>query len=198
MTIALFVESIFFCLAVLAVISFFLRRQSGRTQDELKLLLRHIEMQLVENLFDPREEARLRSDMSVPAFRSAQRARLRGLKEQVGRFSHNASLFLEWSNHEYSHLAAKNRTHFDTRDDLLVRVIEIAGAVKSYAFRAAFKIHVWRVLLLVPGMPAPSLSELREIRGRDIVHAYEQLKGVVGQLSLMCGVEQFEVMDSAL
>lgn len=171
-----------------------------RTVDELALMLRHIDLPLLERLLDPQEEAGLRRLKSARAFRLAQIGRLAAAGEQLGRVSHNAAAFRRWGVAEFKKIEPKNRTAFDKRDVLIIEVIRYATEVKRHAFYAAAKIRFWQLMMIArwPMLPSPSLSDLREVLGVDWLNSYEQLTGAAAQLMHNDGPEAYDQVMAAL
>jgi hypothetical protein len=159
-----------------------------------------VDLRLLEDLLDPAVEARLRTELSAHAFRRLQSRRIRAACEQIRRLSNNASVFLQWANSEYAGIAHKGCTHFDDKDSLVVSLIHIAAEVKNSAWWALVKLRFWRAMLvqLWPFLPSPSLSDLREVYGKDILRAYETLTSSAGELLIARGGEHYEKMRAAL
>jgi hypothetical protein len=173
---------------------------TGIDAGSVSLFLSHVDLHLLETLLDPAEEARLRSELSARAFRRLQRQRIIGACEQIRRVSNNASVFLQWANAEYAGIAHKGCTQFDDKDSLVVSLIQIADDVKRSAWWALVKLRFWRAMLvqLWPFLPSPSLSDLREVYGKDILRAYETLTSSAGELLIARGGEHYEKMRAAL
>jgi hypothetical protein len=166
---------------------------------EMPLFLRRVDLQLLEELLDPAEEAKLRRQMSARAFRRVQRGRILAAREQIRRVAHNARIFLRWANEEYKQLAAKNRGDFDDGDRLVLQVIHHAAEAERAAFVVLAKVLVWRLTLvhLWPMLPSPSLYDLREALGRDLLQRYEVLTAAAGQLLLASDRELYELVRAA-
>src|SRR5882672_1014391 len=98
--------------------------------DSIALLVRRVDLRLLEDLLDPQVEATLRTNLSSFAFRRLQRQRILAAREQIERISHNATILLEWGTREYSKIASKGRGQFDGRDLLIVAVIESSCQVR--------------------------------------------------------------------
>jgi hypothetical protein len=166
----------------------------------MALFLRRVDLRLLENLLDPAEEARLRKELSTRAFRRLQRQRILGACEQIRRLANNAGVLLVWANGEYAAIADKGRAQFDANDALLVSVIEAAAQVKSGAWWALLKLRFWRASLvqLWPFLPSPSLSDLREVYGQDLLQSYEALTSSAGELLIVRGGEYYDQVRAAL
>ncbi|HET7871127.1 MAG TPA: hypothetical protein VFL42_01365 [Terriglobales bacterium] len=166
---------------------------------EMPLLLRRIDLQLLDELLDPAEEAKLRRQMSARAFRRAQRGRILAAREQIRRVGHNARIFRKWGNEEYKLLAAKNRGELDDGDHLVLQVIRHAAEAGRAASFVLAKIVLWRMTLLHlwPMLPSPSLYDLRESLGGDLLQRYEMLTASAGQLLLTSDQELYELVRAA-
>ncbi len=176
-----------------------LTASAGNTCD-IALFARRVDINLLEDLLDPAEEARLRKELSAAAFRKLQRKRIMAACEQIKRISHNADVLLDWANREYAKVTHKGRAQFDATDLLIGSVIESAIQVKSGAWWAVLKLRFWRATLvqLWPFLPSPSLSDLREVYGRDLLQAYESLTSSAGELLIAFGTGDYERARAAL
>lgn len=170
--------------------------------DDLPLVLRPVQLEQLEKLFDPRVEADLRRIMSGAAFRRAQRARLRSALEQVRRLSHNAAILRSWANAEYvQRVEPKNRCLLNSGDQAIERIIRTAGGMQRQAFIVILKIEFWRALLLIHGyiMPIPRLADLREMLGFDLLETYQSLTSAACELGLNTyGRDRYEELLAAL
>ncbi|HEX7289471.1 MAG TPA: hypothetical protein VF532_25025 [Candidatus Angelobacter sp.] len=166
---------------------------------ELPLFLRRVDLQLLEELLDPAEEAKLRRQMSARAFRRAQRGRILAAREQIRRIAHNARIFLKWGNEEYKQLAQKNRGDFDDGNHMVLAVIRSAAEVERAALLVLAKVLLWRLTLvhLWTMLPSPSLYDLREAMGGDLLQRYEMLTASAGQLLLASDRELYELVRAA-
>jgi hypothetical protein len=173
---------------------------ASRGVDGIALFVRRVDLRLLEDLLDPQVEAGLRTSLSSFAFRRLQRQRILAAREQIDRISHNATILLEWGTREYSKIASKGRGQFDSRDLLIIAVVESACQVKRGAWWAMLKLRFWRAILVQvwPFLPSPSLSDLREVYGRDLLQAYEGLTSSAGELLLAFGGEQYDEVRAAL
>jgi hypothetical protein len=173
---------------------------TGVDAEGIALFLRRVDLRMLENLLDPAEEAKLRTELSARAFRRLQRQRILGACEQIRRVSNNADVLLRWANSEYARIAHKGRAQFDANDSLVVSIIEAAAQVKSGTWWALLKLRFWRAVLvqLWPFLPSPSLSDLREVYGKDILQTYESLTSSAGELLIVRGGEYYDQVRAAL
>jgi len=167
---------------------------------DLPIFLRRVDLSLLETLLDPMEEARLREEMSAGAFRKAQRQRIRGACEQIRRVSHNAGILLKWATLEFKKIEQKRRGAFEEHDRLIVSVIEAATHAKRSAAWALVKIGLWRAAMMPiwPFLPSPSLSDFREVNGRDLLEDCESLNSLAGQLLLDAGGDHYDQARASL
>lgn len=167
---------------------------------DLALFLRHVDLQTLGELLDPATEATLRSELSARAFRCRQRSRIIAAKEQIGRMHYNAGIFRSWGTGKYKRIAVKNRGRFGDEEQLIVAVIKVADEMRSAAFRALLKLTFWRVCLvhIWPFLPSPSLSDVREALGADLLTRYEALISSVGMLLLGEDEGDYETVRAAL
>jgi hypothetical protein len=169
--------------------------------DDLPLVLRPVQIEQLEKLFDPRQEADLRRDMSAVAFRQAQSVRLRSAMEQVRRLSHNSAILGHWGAAEFVHrVAHKNRCELNSNDQAVERIIQAASSVRRQTLAIMMKITIWRAFLLlhVAVLPIPRLSDLREILGFDLLETYQSLTSAACELGLAYGRERYEELLAAL
>jgi hypothetical protein len=188
------------CLGILYAIVVRRALSRQRSVDELTLLLRHIDLPLLEQLLDPEEEAALRQSKSARAFRDLQIGRMAAAFEHLRRVLHNAAAFRRWGAAEFKKIAHKNRAQFGPRDQLIVEVIRYATEVRKHALCAAVKIMVWRALAIARWsvLPSPSLSDIREVLGVDWLHQYEQLTAAAAQLMHDDGPDCYDRLLAAL
>jgi hypothetical protein len=83
---------------------------------------------------------------------------------------------------------------------LVASVVQSAGDVKRGAWWAMLKLRFWRATLvqLWPFLPSPSLSDLREVHGQDILQGYESLTSSAGELLIAFGGEQYDQVRATL
>jgi hypothetical protein len=166
--------------------------------DDLPLVLRHTNLEQLEQLLDPGAEADLRRGMSGTAFRRFQSHRLRSALEQAGRLSHNATVLQSWANYEYKKIGDKNPAEFSDEDHATIQLIRLASRVKRMTLMMRAKITVWKLMLYLPVVPLPRLADLRELLGADILDSYQSLTSAAGQLGLSQGREKYEHLLAAL
>jgi len=171
-----------------------------RTMEDVEFFLRHSDLHRLENLLDPNEEAILRSQMSLDAFRKLQRKRISAAIEQIGMMSHNSSVLFRCSQNEFSKIRHKASSSLEQQDTVILEVIRLSSTVRRMCIIANFKLRVWRLIVSCsfPFMPIPRLCDLREMLGHDILLGYEHLMSSVGEMSLQYGQERYDQIMSAL
>jgi hypothetical protein len=190
-------------LAVLLLLYAFSARKMTRSYriEDLPLVLRAVNLEQLEKLLDPAEEANLRKTMSHRAFRRTQLSRLGFAMEQAKRLAHNAAILETWANQEFTKkLIFKSRSNFDSADHAVLRVIQNADEIRRQTLLMMSKIFVWRVMLTarIAFMPVPRLADLRELLGYDLLETYESLTSAAGQLGLVYGDREYEQLLAAL
>jgi hypothetical protein len=186
--------------AVFYVISAGKMARSYRIED-LPLVLRSVNIEQLERLLDPGVEADLRRGLSSKAFRGEQVIRLRSAMEQARRLSHNAAILACWANEEFErNVTQKNRGEFTTNDHSLMRVIQTANQLRWQTLAMMLKIGIWRGLLVsrIFFLPVPSVTDLREAFGRDLLDTYQAMTSAAGQLGLSYGEREYEQLLAAL
>jgi hypothetical protein len=163
------------------------RRFPRRSADDLIPFLQSINVDEVAQLFDPGEEAHLRSECSEKDFRVLQRKRLYLADEYLQRMAHNAAVLAEWANTELQ------REHPLTQE-LASELHQRALNVRVYAFFTRFKLNLWLILRLESArlLPATHVADFRECAGIQGLHAYDSLKNAAGSLFLHFGHTGFE------
>ena len=169
------------------------RRFPRRSADDLIPFLQSISADELAQLFDPREEARLRSEIPEKDFRILQRKRLHLADEYLQRMAHNAAVLAEWANTEL------NRQHPLTRE-LASELHRRALNVRVYAFFTRFKLNLWLIFRLESArlLPAPHVADFRECAGIQGLHAYDNLKTAAGSLFAHFGHPEFEHLMQSL
>ena len=175
------VVTITFLVVILRIWRGFPKRSAG----DLIPFLQTISVEELAQLFDPREEARLRSQIPEKEFRILQRKRLHLADEYLQRMAHNAAVLGEWANTEL------NRQHPLTRE-LASELHRRALNVRVYAFFTRFRLNLWLML------PAPHLADFRECAGIQGLNAYDTLKTAAGSLFVHFGYTECEQLMRSL
>jgi len=170
------------------------------TIDDLPLMLRRADVLLLEELLDPQAEAALRKTYSSAAFRAMQTTRIVAAQEQLGRIYHNSEILLRWAHWEDQKVLPKNPVTFTDRDIKTRELLRCAAAVKKDVVGRIVKIGLWRIAMMERWvfLPSPSLSDLRERRGVDILQSYEGMVSAAGHLSISYGQEKYDQMMHSL
>jgi hypothetical protein len=169
--------------------------------EDLPLILRTVNLEKLERLLDPAAEGELRRGLSSAAFRREQVARFDSAMEQARRLSHNAAILESWAHDEFDRtVSAKSRVDFTASDQSILRIMQTANQTRRQTLTMMIKIAIWRALLLlrIPFMPVPSVSDLRELLGRDLLETYQSLTSAAGQLGLAYGEREYEQLLAAL
>ena len=171
----------------LAVMLRLWRQFPKRSVDDIIPFLQGIQGEEVTKLFDPREEASLRSEISEKDFRLLQRKRLYLADEYLRRMAHNAAVLGEWANTELNHRQRLTQ-------ELAFELHRKALKVRVYAFFTRFKLNLWLILRLESArlLPAPHVADFRECAGIQGLRAYDNLKTAAGSLFLHFGYTDFE------
>ena len=125
----------------LAVMLRIWRQFPKRSADDIIPFLQSIQAEEVTKLFDPREEASLRAEISEKDFRLLQRKRLYLADEYLRRMAHNAAVLGEWANTE---LSRQHPLTLELASELHRRALN----VRVYAFFTRFKLNLWLILRL--------------------------------------------------
>jgi hypothetical protein len=103
--------------------------------------------------------------------------------------SHNALILAEWASSERLSPTGDPELDF-MRHELLNSALHVRFytllAILKLRFWIVVKIEIWSVL------PSPSVSDLKEVAGIDVLYAYDRLKSAASHLSLKAGVKYHE------
>jgi hypothetical protein len=170
--------------------------------DELTPLLRPVNVALLSELLDPTEEAKMRSAFPSPTHVHEQRKRMQMAHEQLCRMLRNSRLIGSWSGCERERIAGeKNPSRYNDTDVLIVSVLKVSHEVRRQTLHAILRLAVWRFFLVFAELGlfwVPTLSEIREVGGRDVVMIYEDLTSAAAELILMYGADRYERLIAAL
>src|SRR5947207_7700768 len=95
--ITIFLVGLILLMGIYTVLQF-LGKFPSRTIDDVRLYLRPTELQELEEILDPANEANFQFKLSPAEFRQLQRKRIHLLREYLLRMSHNALVLIEWVN----------------------------------------------------------------------------------------------------
>jgi len=187
--ITIFLVGVILLLAVYTFLQF-LGKFPTRTIDDVKPYLRPTELEELEAILDPANEAGFQCRLSAPEFRQLQRKRIHLMREYLLRMSHNALVLIEWGNMEW--MGPGQRADLDKARRMLAQeLVQAATEFRLYSLLALLKLKLWIVLRLDawPILPSPKVSSLRRLAGIDAVGAYLRLRAAVGYLSEIHGSE---------
>jgi hypothetical protein len=156
-----------------------------RTIEDVTPFLRPAELQELESLLDPGQEASFRIRMAPREFAEWQRRRIHLLREYLLRMCHNSLVLIEWGNME-SLSPAKDAALGEGRRRLAQELVQAATEFRLYSILALAKLKFWLILpsTLSLLLPSPSLPSLRHLFGIDALGSYQRLKTAASGLSL--------------
>lgn len=191
------------CIGAIIVIYVLVDKLGSGAADasEIALLLRHVDFQFLAELFDPDAEAKLRAELPLHGFRLRQRHRILAAIEQTRRIRHNARIVRAWGDGRYREICRIKHPARMSDDDRLARnVIQAADDVKAAASNALIKLLFWRLTLIHiwPFLPSPSLSDVRDGMGADLIVRYEEMVSCTGTLLMAEGGDKYELVRAAL
>lgn len=153
-----------------------------RTIDDVVDFLRHIDLERAEMLLDPAVEWSLRGFLNIAEFRKLQRKRIHLYRDFLQRMAHNAAILVQWGN-----LEAHNGD--EERARLAHELQQEAVKVRVYSVLTLLKLQCWLLISFDSWtvIPAPSLSDAREIFGIQGLESYDHLKAAANNLFLRVG-----------
>ncbi len=137
--------------------------------DDVIPFLYPVDISLAESLLDPAAEFEFRWRLGKPAFREAQRKRMRLYLEVIRRMSHNSRVLVEYAN------AEKNNPD-PTRASRASILQEKAIEVRLYALLTALKLRFFLLLRSELLTSKPVLADLRIAGEIDGLQTYAALK----------------------
>jgi hypothetical protein len=196
--ITIFLVGVILLMAVYTVLQF-LGKFPARTIDDVKPYLRPIELQELEEILDPANEANFQFRLSPAEFRALQRKRIHLMREYLLRMSHNALVLIEWGNLEW--MGPGQRADLDKERRMLAQeMVQAATEFRLYSLLALLKLKFWILFRLDawPVIPSPKVSGLRRLAGIDAVRAYQRLREAVAYLSEAHGGDYQEELVARL
>jgi hypothetical protein len=185
--ITIFLVGVILLMGVYTVLQF-LGKFPARTIDDVKPYLRPTDLQELEEILDPANEANFQLRLAPSEFRQLQRKRIHLMREYLLRMSHNALVLIEWGNLEW--MGPAQRADLDRERRILAQeLVQAATEFRLYSLLALLKLKVWILLRLDawPMFPSPKVSGLRKLAGIDALGAYLRLREAVGTLSEIHG-----------
>lgn len=196
--ITIFLVGVILLMGIYTVLQF-LGKFPARTIDDVKPYLRPIELQELEEILDPANEANFKLRLSPAEFRQLQRKRIHLMREYLLRMSHNALVLIEWGNMEWT--GPGQRADLDKDRRMLAQeMVQAATEFRLYSLLALVKLKLWILFRLDawPLIPSPKLSGLRQLVGIDAVRAYQRLRESVSYLSEIHGSQYQEDLVARL
>jgi hypothetical protein len=138
-----------------------------RDADDVIPFLYPVDISLAESLLDPAAEFEFRWRLNRPAFREAQRKRMRLYLELTRRMAHNATVLIRYADGE-----KKNQD--PRRVSLAVALQEKAIEVRLYSLLTRVKLRVG--LVMRADLLSPVLAHLRSAGDLDGLQAYHAMK----------------------
>ncbi|HEV3040855.1 MAG TPA: hypothetical protein VHA33_24020 [Candidatus Angelobacter sp.] len=177
----------------------FLGKFPARTIDDVRPYLRPTELEELEEILDPANEANFKFRLSPVEFRQLQRKRIHLMREYLLRMSHNALILIEWGNLEW--MGPAQRADLDNDRRMMAQeLVQAATEFRMYSLLALLKLKIWILFRLDawPVIPSPKVSGLRRIAGIDAVKAYLRLREAVSYLSEIHGHQYQEELVARL
>jgi hypothetical protein len=196
--ITIFLVGVILLMGVYTVLQF-LGKFPARTIDDVKPYLRPIELQELEEILDPANEANYQFKLSPTEFRHLQRKRIHLMREYLLRMSHNALVLIEWGNLEW--MGPGQRADLDQGRRMLAQeMVQAATEFRLYSLLALIKLKLWILFRLDawPIIPSPKVSGLRRLAGIDAVRAYLRLREAVSYLCEIHGSQYQEELVARL
>ncbi len=196
--ITIFLVGVILLMGIYTVLQF-LGKFPARTIDDVKPYLRPIELQELEEILDPANEANFKLRLSPAESRQLQRKRIHLMREYLLRMSHNALVLIEWGNMEWT--GPGQRADLDKDRRMLAQeMVQAATEFRLYSLLALVKLKLWILFRLDawPLIPSPKLSGLRQLVGIDAVRAYQRLRESVSYLSEIHGSQYQEDLVARL
>jgi len=177
----------------------FLGKFPARTIDDVRPYLRPTELEELEEILDPANEANFQFKLRPAEFRQLQRKRIHLMREYLLRMSHNALVLIEWGNMEWVGPGQRPDLDHDRRM-MAQELVQAATEFRLYSLLALMKLKLWILLRLDawPVIPSPRVSGLRRLAGIDAVKAYLRLREAVSYLSEIHGHQYQEELVARL
>jgi hypothetical protein len=159
-------------------------------------ILRPVQQQRLTRLLDSPAEQVVRKLFSRQKFRETQLLQLYETREYLLRMSHNAFVFIIWANTELWR-ETKLRPGMEDRELFIQLSRNLHAAAVTFRLYALFtlvRIAFWTIFRtrLWSPLPAPRLTDLREVAGLRFYASYQQVREAVGALCLTYGQEFYE------
>jgi len=196
--ITVFLVGVILLMGIYTVLQF-LGKFPSRTIDDVRSYLRPTQLEELEEILDPANEANFKFRLSPAEFRQLQRKRIHLMREYLLRMSHNALVLIEWGNLEWMGPAQRADLDHDRRM-MAQELVQAATEFRLYSLLALMKLKIWILFRLDawPVIPSPKVSGLRRLAGIDAVKAYLRLREAVSYLSEIHGHQYQEELVARL
>jgi len=158
---------------------------SVRTERQIIVYLREVDLEHLKDLLNLADEGYLRLNLSAGEFRKEQRHRISVTLEHYGRMAHNSRLVQQWANTEMRRSRlTRNRAVARASRELNNLCIEF----RVNALMTKMRLHAWLFRIkALPFISVPFLAEARRIDSFDLVYSYERIRQGAEKLSRACG-----------
>jgi hypothetical protein len=196
--ITIFLVGVILLMGIYTVLQF-LGKFPSRTIDDVRPYLRRTELQELEEILDPANEANFQLRLSPAEFRQLQRKRIHLVREYLLRMSHNALVLIEWGTMEW--IGPAERADLDKDRRMMAQeLVQAATEFRLYSLLALLKLKLWILFRLDawPVISSPKVSGLRRLAGIDAVKSYLRLRDAVSYLSEVHGHQYQEELVARL
>jgi hypothetical protein len=158
---------------------------SARTERQIIVYLREVDLEHLKDLLNLADEGYLRLNLSATEFRKEQRHRISVTLEHYGRMAHNSRLVQQWANTEMRR-SRLTRSRAVARASRELNNLCIEFRVNALMTR--MRLHAWLFRIkALPFISVPFLAEARRLDSFDLVYSYERIKQAAEKLSRACG-----------
>jgi hypothetical protein len=153
--------------------------------DNVILSARKLDVSDLEVLLDAASEWDLRRAVTQSDLREVQEDRMRLAREYLKRVAFNSNLIQLWIVREHQRIQGKKRDDYTEADLLIVEALQLATELRFYSMAASLRMWLWMGLKVYrwPAHFVPSLADLREQCGINVIEKYRRLTGLAVALS---------------
>jgi hypothetical protein len=204
MSLALIALLLFLATSILlgaAILAHSFTKFRERTLDDVRTVLREVDVQILEEALDQDEEIDLRLLVrDREPYRREMRARLDIVREHTSRAAHNGLVVLQWASTEHEDMnrwiesydaGQQQRIIALYREGKKFRRLALAYVTRTW-FLCLWRFDKCRIL------PVPSVAALRRILGRDYLEAYKRLVEATAALGLIYGEDDADELRSRM
>jgi hypothetical protein len=166
-----------------------------RTIDDVKVFLRKIDWDDLQEVFDGAREQYVRRTQTGHHIRRTMRGNLLKAREFLSRMSHNAHIVHQWSNTELKNLLKGASDFSPDMQAQLREIAQMAADFRSLSRMRRIRLTLW-ITLRADQWPLgqiPSIASLRNLGANgelDLILLYQELKKAAAKLALPYG-QQF-------